>query len=280
MRNFLEFLDEVGMIVLITIIALFSTILLAANFSAAESYDALAFMYKKFPVNDFIQELPADSDVAILDWSFGTDTTPIKKLLDSERVDTLFIKLINGPGYNNHKLGKYEPHYGLNLNSALEQNNPKLINHLETRAKIYCDLVKEHNESSGEVFSRQVKLAISPVLEFDHLSNRAQENMIAATKKGCATARIVLNPRLGSSALPNYTIEHHGGNPPACRGKCWTSLDGDELMDTNINKWKKRTRSYEKRFSWSRLGNCRHQGAWEDPRARTACPNRDRKSVV
>lgn len=226
----------------------------------AADFDLLALMYPKFPVQATVQELPQGSRVGILDWTFGDDPAPVRRLQDSGKVTAFRIHLINGPGANNNVLGPYEPHYGLNLNQALENRHHKIINHLTRRARLWCDLVK-------------VDLTLSPVLEFQGLSVKAQTAAVEAIKEGCPRARILLNPRIGTKALKGFIIEHHGKNPPPCRG-CSTSLDGDDVVDIDVPKWLNATKGYEYKYVWSRSYNCRHLGAFEDPRQRTACPNR------
>jgi hypothetical protein len=202
--------------------------------AAATDFDLLALLYPKFPVEEAVEELPPGSRVGVLDWTFGTNPDPVRRLQASGKVTSFRIHLINGPGYNNRALGSYEPHHGLNLNKALESRHYKVINHLTSRAKLWCDLVT-------------VDLVLSPVLEFERLSNKAQQNAVDAVKEGCPRARILLNPRLGTKPLPKYQIEHHGKNPPYCNG-CSNSLDGDDAVDIDIERWKRATRSYSNRY--------------------------------
>lgn len=239
---------------------LLSALSLIPSLATAADFDLLALMYPKFPVAQAIEELPQGSRIGVLDWTFGDNPEPVRRLQASGKVTAFRIHLINGPGANNNVLGPYEPHYRLNLNKALESRHHKVNNHLINRARLWCELVT-------------VDLVISPVLEFERLSNKAQANAVAAVKEGCPRAKILLNPRIGTTAIKGHIVEHHGKNPPPCRG-CSNSLDGDDALDINVPAWLGRTRDYAYRYVWSRAFNCRHLGTFEDPRKRTACPDR------
>jgi hypothetical protein len=228
--------------------------------------DLLGLQHPRFPVKDTVELIPQDFVGGNLDWTFGTSLRPIRAVLATGRVKLWRSHFFNGPGLRNGQLGRYEPHFGYSkqgFSRAWERNDPKLVKHLDTRSRKYCDLFSQFPS---------VILELSPTLEHN-LSPRAFRAQARVVAQACPSAVIVENPVGGVNAARGFKLEGHG---IAARvdAPCNVSLDGDSVEDINLPDFLE-DYIHCTRFIWSRTLNLRlASGNFVEPRARRAAPSR------
>jgi hypothetical protein len=164
----------------------------------------------------------------------------------------------------NGNCGTYEPLYGYtvsSLNSALENGNKKILNHVKERTLIYKALSIKYPSTN---------FSVSPALEHN-LTKKAYRVLADAVLSVWPKVQLVNSPMKTLSA-ENYKgawIERHGSDP--WRSEL-SSLDGTDVNLIRVQKWLKTTEGNIITYVWSLSYNCRINGAWQDPRARSACP--------
>lgn len=229
--------------------------------------DLLGLQHPRFPLRDTIELVPEDFVTGSLDWTFGTSLRPVRAVLATGKIKRYRVHFFNGPGLRNGQLGRYEPHFGYSkqgFSRAWERRDAKLVRHLQHRVKKYCDLFKEFPS---------VEVEMSPTLEHNLSPKafRAQARIIIET---CPNAVIVENPVGGVNAAKGFKLERHGLKA-AVSPPCNVSLDGDSVEDVDVVDYKKTFAKCSTTFIWSRKLNGRlAEGAFIDPRARRAWPNR------
>lgn len=218
--------------------------------SPYEGHDLLASQSRYFDLKKIIPHYPKYSAFGSLDTTFGNSLTDISKLLYSRHISFYRVHILDYTCVRNRNCDKtyiLKRYSQSSLNKAILRKNKTLLSYLAKRARLYCKLTVKYPT---------LQLAISPFLEHD-LSWKAWLIAANTVSKVCPNSLIVNSPypykRL--SKLNAYMHEIHG-NP---EGKNYDviSLDGLDISNVNIKKWKSQTKNAYARFYWSTSYNCR-----------------------
>lgn len=236
--------------------------------SAAQNrkfYDYLAAQHKNFRTAKATQYLTGtDNGGGHLDYYFGANISRITSLLNSGKFSFWRVHFLNGPSVNNGVAANYEITKGWSkaqLDSKIKNKDSKLKKYFFERVKLYCDLIPKYPH---------IEFAFSPLLE-GRVSKAAWKVLNQWTVDACDKKFILINsPLEGKNLTHGAKLESHGHRPDS--NAYLTSLDGIDATDINIKDWWERTKKNRWTGIWGRSFNCRHQGAWEAGRSRTACP--------
>lgn len=235
----------------------------AASQSRVFGQDTLALQHKDFDSAKFIQHLSHGSAAGALINTFGTEISPFTRILGSGKLKYLRIHLINGSCIANQNCGPYEIGYRYNLKTfeaALLKKEPKIVNYLASNTRAFCELQRAYPAT---------KILISPVVEH-RLGAAAYRVAADIIFRACPIIQLVNNPVTGKGE--KYRGSWMESHSTAVVGADIYSFDGVDATDSDIRKWVDSTSRAKIAYVWSRVYNCRHQGNWEDPRRRTACP--------
>lgn len=230
--------------------------------------DYLGLLSNRFPHDEVRRVLPERSAIGVLDVTFGSETTPLVRILDSRSPEYLRVHFLNNTCVRNRNCGTYEPLYGYSLSSleaALLKKDPKIIRPLQARVRLYRAIQLAHPDTT---------FLASPILEHN-LKFPAWRVLADAVLEAWPDVQLVNSPMRGVAAesYRGAWIEKHGN--PAERNAKTYSLDGSDASDINIGAWVRDTKGAIISFTWTRSYNLRTQGTtWVDPRARTAAPTR------
>jgi len=226
--------------------------------------DFLAAQSKRFNTQNAAAQLQPGASTGNLDWTFGQKVEKLEPLLQ-QSPKYHRTHLINGVCVRNGNCGRYELGWGYSkasFDKAIRQKNQKIIKHVRNRTAIYRGLASRF---PGTQF------LISPVLEHD-LSREAYRVLADTVLEVWPNVQLVNSVNLGIQAerYKGAWVERHGNGVPADTDI--NSLDGVDATDIDVPKWMRTTNSARILFVWTRLFNCRTNGAFLDPRERTNCP--------
>lgn len=229
--------------------------------------DFLGLQQKNFDVQSAIKHNNIGLATGNLDWTFGTDIEPVKKILNQLKPSFYRVHFINGPCIRNRNCGSYEYSRGLSIdkfNAAILNKDKQILNTFKERVKLYCSLIPQYPNT---------KFGFSPVLEHN-LTPEAYEVLADVTLNTCPGVQLVNNP-VNTNAGKKYKgawIERHGsGN--VIVGADIVSTDGEGISDLSIAEFSKKTVKGKYAMAWDRMYNCRTQSVnFVDPRARKECP--------
>lgn len=228
--------------------------------------DYLAIQHKRFKAHIAAQHLVPGEATGNLDWTFGESLEPVEKLLKTSPKYHR-VHFINGACIRGGNCGKYEPGYGYGINSwdkAVRKKNPKILAHLQSRARLYRDLCARYPNTD---------CLASPELE--HNLSREAFRVLADNILLVWPQVQLVNSPVGGIPIERYKgawIERHGTRPQSDADI--VSTDGVEASDMDSVAFMKRTNTSRMkiRFVWSRVYNCRSNGPFIDPRKRNSCP--------
>lgn len=249
---------------ILVVVLLFVTDVYAQGLIGQDYY---ALQHRKFPVTGVVKYTPSNTPIGTLDYTFGDSPTPIRTVLSSVRPSIYRVHIFNGAGLRNGVLGRYDPLYGLTIKSfqaKVKKHDTKILSFLRERTLLYRNLQGEFPHT---------KIIFSPILE--HNMDRDSWRILAdEVLKVWPSVQLVNSPE-GTGSSEKYRgawLERHG-NKPKMDAEIY-SLDGSDATDIDIVAWLKRVNTPNTKISfiWARVYNCRNQGPFEDPRARTSCP--------
>lgn len=229
-------------------------------------HDHLALQQQNYKPRIAARVLGQGTPVGSLDYTFGTDTSPVRDMLSRVSPSYYRVHLIDTVCVRNRNCGPYSIVAGYtvqSLDAAIKAHNPKILKFVSDRSLIYKNLFKD--------FPDTVPL-ISPALE--HNLSLESYRILADAVLGVWRKVQLVNNGMSGNKTERYKgawIEDHGATPRADADI--TSLDGTDATDITIVAWLKRTAQMKIRFLWTRGYNCRTQGEFVDPRKRTACSN-------
>lgn len=256
-----EYLEEVLFLLLLTFFLAVMGFFIPVHGEPLIGQDTLAILHPKFHASDVYTSGTA---LGVLDWTFGTETKPLEDLLNRVQPKITRIHLLNTTCVRNQNCGKYEPVYGYtiaSLDSAIRNREKKLLEHVSKRTQVYLDLSKRHPD---------LKFCLSPALEHN-LSVEAWRVLANSILKVWPQVQLVNSPMtFPAERYRGAWLEGHGVSAPTYVDI--NSLDGEDATDIAIVPWLNRFKNIKVIYVWSRGYNCRNQGAWQDPRARTSCP--------
>lgn len=250
------------------IIRIWICLLALTSFAVAEPVkgrDYLALQHARFKAGQAADYLQAGQATGNLDWTFGESLGPVETLLQRARPSFHRVHILNTVCVRNGNCGRYEPLAGyrrIDLEIAILKKDKKVLNKLKSRVWLYMMLAKQYPNT---------KMLVSPVLEHD-LGQKAWRVLADAVLEVWPDAQLVNSPNKGikPERYRGAWIESHGSKP--LQGADIVSTDGEEITDIDVDAYLKRTASAKIVYAWSRVDNCRHQGAFQDPRQRTRCP--------
>lgn len=227
--------------------------------------DYLALQQKNFNAFKAGESLKCCDATGNLDWTFGSDMQPVEQILLA-KPKFHRVHFFNGACIRGGNCGPYEISRGYNVatwDKAIRNKNAKILTHLKNRVVLYRDACNRHPDT---------KCLASPELEHN-LSKKAYRVLADTILDVWPSVQLVNSP-VGGIQIESYRgawIERHGSKPQSDADI--VSTDGEEITDLNIPAFIDRTNrpKIKIRYAWSRGFNCRHQGAFQDPRKRTQC---------
>ena len=229
-------------------------------------YDTLASQHERFNTDAAVKFLPFGSPVTTLDSTFGRDVQKFWELVDGVRSETIEIVLINGTCIRNGLCQPNEFGHGYSTRSfdqRVRAGDSTIKAYIQKRALAYLPGITRRPWAT---------VLVNIVLEHD-LSPDAWQRLATWVREILPGVTLVNNPDagIGIKPFPNTFVERHGNNPSGGAYDI-NSLDGIEASDIDIDKWLATVKGARLVKVWSRVFNCRDQGAWKAPLLRTACP--------
>jgi len=227
--------------------------------------DHLALLHSKYDAKGAAAVHIAGNCIGVLDYTFSASIANLRTFLSNADVSAVRIHIINNTCVRNRNCGKYEIGYGYtlaSLNSAILKKDSKILNFLKERVALYKKFFQSEFPNTP--------VYISPILE--HNLSKEAWRILADTTHDVWLVGLVNNP-MGGVAGEVYRearLEDHG-NKNLSKTSVFVSTDGVEIMDIDSVKYANDTASKKQTHRWSRRNNCRDQGPWKDPRARTSC---------
>jgi hypothetical protein len=216
-----------------------------------------------------LKTLPGKVPAGVLvDHTFGSNDSCIHRLLQSGKVHSLRLHLMNATCVRNRVCHGSEYLFGYTIQSlerAIVNRDPKLFAKLANAARMAANY---------GVYYPGVKIYVSGLLE--HNLSRTAASILVSFLRSVLPAHVdvVDDPANPYAPLPGTILEAHG---PHHRAPI-VSLDGQSAEDVDIEAFK----THGSMFSliWARSYNCRLNGAFIDPRRRKNCPSQDQFNLM
>jgi len=234
-------------------------LLVGLAYGQVSGHDFLALQSKSFNYSSFPKYIKKHSAIGFLDYTFGTEITPVRYMLDSGKFDYVRIHLINGSCIRFRNCGKYYPfgrYTRTTFNKAAYKLEKPIKAFLSDRTSLYCPLISSY--PSTQFF-------FSPVLEHN-LTTNAFKSTARLIRKVCPSAIVVNNP-MGHLPIKPYLYEQHG-QLSKYDNVTILSMDGFEKESLPKDYMHKAPIV----FRWTRKYNCAND-KFIDPRKRTSCPH-------
>lgn len=220
------------------------------------NYDAIGYLHKNFKAKVILDNLEHDSFFGVLiDTTFGTNLNKIQKVLDTGKIKTLRVHLLNNTAVRNGKLNKYEllDGYTLNrVNSEAKDYKSNLYKLIDSQLKRLATI-----KFSGTIY-------VSGLLEHNLDEASARKVYTYIEKKGF---KAVDNPMSLGYAKIGRT-ERHGHLKS---GLAIISPDGLDAFDVHFFGKNAFQKAADDVSYWIWEFNGRYSGLkdWIAPRART-----------
>lgn len=226
--------------------------------------DLLALQQKNFQSQKAIRFSQSRNSLGILDWTFGTEPSPVVSYLRGVNPRIFRIHIINGPCIRNGNCGPYEISHGYNKASfdlQIRARNPRILSWYKSRIQLWHTISNQFPET---------EFIISPELEHD-LSTESWRVLADATLSVWPGVRLSNSPDGGVPAqlYQNALLERHGNKNIGDANI--VSLDGVDATQINMQDLLRRVAGKKLFEVWQGPYNCRI-GVWQDPRVRTVCP--------
>lgn len=218
--------------------------------------DYLALQSESFNYEEAERLAHKDFALGSLDYTFGSDITPVHYFLSGGKVSVYRVHLLDGTCVRNSVCGKGYPlrRYTVRtFESAALKGDLRLYRFLSERVSLYCSL---HFEFPS------VRFILSPVLEHN-LSEAAWRKLARHVKHLCPVE--IINSGTTGVRFRGYLNEMHG----AASG--FDIVSGDGIAIPRFCPWAKSFKSRVK-LMWHESFNCRvTEGKFITPKERTSC---------
>jgi hypothetical protein len=208
--------------------------------------------------------------MSVLWLTFGTDTTCLQSLLNTNAISLFELHLINGPCIRDKRCGTYEPFYGYTIKSLEDAVKKKDA----TVQAIFQNTAQQASQAILPLLPSTTACYINPVLE----TNLSRESSVTVQEwvrpyfnNRCKFVWNPVGPNPGAPIEGASVSEGHGLTPTFVDNNCIANTDGQ--MYSTVSDWKAYFAKYSNcvaAMAWTFNDNCMvpNQG-FVDPRQRT-----------
>lgn len=215
-------------------------------------FDLLGLLHPNNDINAIQRLLPPNTFIGLLDGSFGTDTTHLQTLLDSDRIAAVRVHLLNTVCLRSGNCGPSD-----NLTFGISPGS--FTQSIRIRDERYATYIRSRVSAYKALSNRYpcVRFFISPMLEHDE--DRSTFDTLAEwVRSEFPGVAIVNTPNSGARETSADLLECHGA---AFSGECKAgSLDGfsiRRLTAIERTQWREQTVGRSFVLSWFPEANCR-----------------------
>lgn len=234
-------------------------------------FDCLGLLSPKFPVDKFIKAIPNGVPIGVLDYSFGTDLTNLKKVLESGKVTAVRVHLVNAVCCRNR-----------NCCSPDFKGDSRQLEKAILAGKFDDRVGRRTQDFESLLTIHDIKAYYSALLEHDQGEKACKRLMDVVDEAGAE--HFINNPHSGwKGRYKDSLLETHNSSS---NGQC-SSLDGQKegkgILGMSLAErkgWRAKTKKHEYVLSWCNELNLRGSGPRICPLKRKDNLSRKLKEIV